>query len=139
MTAAAVVRLDRIVAVTPILSDPKKAMKIRYDRRSEQMPEPAIEVKHHPSSVNNLVIQQLIERSNHKRLSIFLENELSCVVPSISKRIVTECGWDDNKIVPKNLTSTQITKLVQVLRTVQLFKPPDGTLFFPILFLCVCV
>ncbi len=35
------------------MSDEKKEMAIRYDRRSEQMPPPAREVKHHPSSVSD--------------------------------------------------------------------------------------
>lgn len=37
-------------------NDTKKDMTIRYDRRSEQMPSPAREVKHHPSSVSAQVV-----------------------------------------------------------------------------------
>lgn len=37
-------------------TDCKKDVTIRYDRRSEQMPSPAREVNHHPSSVSSTVL-----------------------------------------------------------------------------------
>eukprot|EP00934_Nitzschia_sp_Nitz4_P006060 Nitzschia sp. Nitz4//scaffold37_size175936//99697//101676//NITZ4_002051-RA/size175936-processed-gene-0.226-mRNA-1//-1//CDS//3329549803//6050//frame0 len=114
------------------LSEPQRNLTIRYDRRSDQMPSPAKEVKHHPSSVNNLVIQHLIERTQRITTPEFLEKELSCVTRGIAQRICTECGWADAEIDPKELTDKQITKLVQVLRTVQLFKAPDGSCLSPL-------
>ncbi|KAL3938206.1 MAG: hypothetical protein SGARI_001832, partial [Bacillariaceae sp.] len=127
-------------------ADPKKNMSLRYDRRSEQMPALPREIKHHPSSVNNIIIHQLMERSNHKTLTQFLSNELSSVTASVAKRIVKECGWDgDNDgedsdesaagygaLAPSDLTDKHITKLVQVLKTVQMFKAPDGTCLSPL-------
>ena len=53
--------LQQLAIITPYaklemqytnVNDAKKEMTIRYDRRSEQMPAPAKEVKHHPSSVS---------------------------------------------------------------------------------------
>lgn len=43
-------------------ANPKKDLTAIYRRRSKQMPPLAYEVKHHPGSVNNLLIQQLIHR-----------------------------------------------------------------------------
>ena len=43
-------------------ANPKKDLTAVYRRRSEQMPPLAYEVKHHPGSVNNLLVQQLIHR-----------------------------------------------------------------------------
>lgn len=131
-------------------SDPKRNLSLRYDRRSEQMPPLPREIKHHPSSVNNIIVHQLIERSKHKTLAIFLTKELSSVTPSLAKRIVKECGWDDigedcedtgdsdgehlggSPLSPSQLTDRQITKLVQVLRTVQMFRAPDGSCLSPL-------
>jgi DNA topoisomerase VI subunit B len=137
-------------------SDPKRNLSLRYDRRSEQMPPLPREIKHHPSSVNNIIVHQLMERSNHKTLTQFLTNELSSVTPSLAKRIVKECGWNGNKnddknhdgddvnddededdeikstLAPSELTDRHITKLVQVLRTVQMFKAPDGSCLSPL-------
>lgn len=113
------------------ISEPQRNLKIQYDRRSEQMPAPAREVRHHPSSVNNLVVQQLLERTDETSMSKFLEKELSSISLSVAKRICVECGWDVG-INPKKLSDRQITKLVQVLRTVQLFKAPDGSCLSPL-------
>ncbi|CAJ1967245.1 unnamed protein product [Cylindrotheca closterium] len=133
--------LQQLAIITPYsqleltyknISEPKRNMSIRYDRRSEQMPAAAKEVKHHPSSVNNLVIQQLLERTKQKSISKFLETELSSVSLGVAKRIVAECGWDDNDIAPDELTDKDITKLVQVLQTVQMFKAPDGSCLSPL-------
>jgi len=49
-------------------SDEKKGMNLQFERRSEQMPAQAREVKHHPSSVNNLLVQQLLEKTKNKTL-----------------------------------------------------------------------
>jgi DNA topoisomerase VI B subunit len=125
-------------------SEPKRNMSLRYDRRSEQMPPLPREIKHHPSSVNNIIVHQLIERSNHKTLTQFLSNELSSVTPSLAKRITKECGWDGHDedsdgssggtgaLKPSDLTDRHITKLVQVLRTVSMFKAPDGSCLSPL-------
>ena len=82
--------------------------------------------------MNNLVIQQLLERTRQKSLSKFLEKELSCVSLGVAKRIVAECGWDDDDKLPDELTDKDITKLVQVLRTVKMFKAPDGSCLSPL-------
>lgn len=54
-------------------ANPKKDLTAVYRRRSEQMPPLAYEVKHHPGSVNNLLVQQLIHRRVAKIfLAVFL-------------------------------------------------------------------
>lgn len=114
-------------------SDPKRSMRLQYDRRSEQMPAPAKEVKHHPSSVNNLVIQQLIRFTKTMTLTKFLTTELSCVSPSIAKRLIAELGSEyDEDMRPDELSDKQVTRLVQLLRQVQLFKAPDGSCLSPL-------
>lgn len=111
--------------------DDKRAMHLRYDRRSEQMPPPAKEVKHHPSSVNNLVVQQLIQLTAFKTLGKFLAKELSGVSPAIAKRLLDELGFDED-MSPGALSDKQITRLVQVLRQATIFKAPDGSCLSPL-------
>ena len=126
-------------------SDSKRHLNMRYDRRSEQMPPPAKTVKHHPSSVNNLVIQQLIQQLNlngHKKrnanmtLVKFLSTELSAVSPALAKRLIAELATNSKGITedmhPSELSNHQITRLVQLLRQVQLFKAPDGSCLSPL-------
>ena len=114
-------------------NDEKKDMTIRYDRRSEQMPPPAREVKHHPSSVNNLLVQQLVDKSQSKTLLKFFCDDLSGVNPSIAKRVIAELGKGfDEDMKPSELDNKQITRLVQLLRSVELFKAPDGSCLSPL-------
>lgn len=134
--------LQQLAIITPYakfemhysnLNDAKKDMVIRYDPRSEQMPAPAREVKHHPSSVNNLLIQQLLDRSKSKTLLKFLCDDLSGVSPSIAKRVIAELGNGfEDSLKPSSLNGKQITRLVQILRSVELFKAPDGSCLSPL-------
>jgi DNA topoisomerase VI subunit B len=80
----------------------RKRLSVRYDRRSEQMPPLPSEIKHHPSSVNNVIINQLLERSNHRTVVEFLSKELSGVSPAVAKRIVDECKLDEHSPANKN-------------------------------------
>jgi DNA topoisomerase-6 subunit B len=97
------------------------------------MPPAAREVKHHPSSVNNLLVQQLLDRSKSKTLLKFLCDDLSGVSPSIGKRVLAELGNGfEDSMKPSKLDGKQITRLVQLLRSVELFKAPDGSCLSPL-------
>ena len=70
----------------------RKSFGIRYARRSETMPPPAIEVKYHPSSVNLLLIRKLIEDSmakNH-RLLIHLIEQYSSIDRRFAQQIISK-------------------------------------------------
>lgn len=115
-------------------ADSKKNFTIRYDRRSEQMPPPALTVKHHPSSVNNLLVSQLLHQTKTKNFHKFLCTELAGVSPALAKRLVTELeqfGFEES-MGPEELTDKQVTRLVQLLRSVELFKMPDGSCLSPL-------
>ena len=116
------------------LADPKKDMSIRYGRRSEQMPPPAKEVRHHPSSVNNLLVQQLLDRSSSKTMLKFLTTDLSAVGQSVAKRLLEQLEDDGfyDDMPPSSVSDRQITRLVQLLRTSDAFKPPDGSCLSPL-------
>mmetsp|Transcript_38754 Transcript_38754/g.69858 ORF Transcript_38754/g.69858 Transcript_38754/m.69858 type:complete len:706 (-) Transcript_38754:102-2219(-) len=115
-------------------SDEKKGMNLRFERRSEQMPAQAREVKHHPNGVNNLLIQQLLERTNNKSLLKFLTNDLSGITPSAAKKLIERLGNSfDSDMSPDELDDKQTTRLVQLLRsTDNLFKSPDGGCLSPL-------
>lgn len=115
-------------------SDSKKDVTIRYDRRSDQMPCPAREVKHHPSSVNNLIMQQLLEKSDSKTFLKFLTQDLSGISPSVAKRVIAELGSNNfqESMPPSLIIGTKTIELVQILRNVKLFKSPDGSCLSPL-------
>eukprot|EP00904_Undaria_pinnatifida_P002598 jgi/Undpi1/12339/HiC_scaffold_5.g02015.m1 len=94
-------------------ANPKKDLTAIYRRRSEQMPPLAYEVKHHPGSVNNLLVQQLIHGS-------------------LAERIITELGAGFKpKMHPTELTVKMVSRLTQMLKDVKRFKPPDGGCLSP--------
>jgi len=64
-------------------------------------------------------------------LTRFLSTELSCVSAALAKRLITELNWDET-VSPNDLTDKQITRLVQLLRQVQLFKAPDASCLSPL-------
>jgi len=115
-------------------SDEKKAFHLQFDRRSEQMPAQAREVKHHPSSVNNLLIQQLLERTRCTTLLKFLTSDLSGITTVVAKKLIDRLGSSfDEDMRPDELDDKQITRLVQLLRsTNDLFKSPDGGCLSPL-------
>ena len=132
--------LQQLAIITPYaildlsyanLSEPHRNVQIHYDRRSEQMPPPAQTVKHHPSSVNNLVVQELIRLTKTKTMVKFLSHELAQVSPAMAQRLLTEIGLEEDEH-PQDLGDKQITRLVQLLRQVQLFKNPDGSCLSPL-------
>ena len=112
----------------------KKAFNLQFDRRSEQMPAQAREVKHHPSSVNNLLIQQLLERTRCTTLLKFLTSDLSGITAVNAKKVIERLGSSfEETMGPNELDDKQITRLVQLLRsTDDLFKNPDGGCLSPL-------
>ncbi|CAM9156515.1 unnamed protein product [Ectocarpus sp. 6 AP-2014] len=111
-------------------ANPKKDLTAVYRRRSEQMPPLAYEVKHHPGSVNNLLIQQLIHR-RCKDLVGFLMKDLSSI-DRRAARIIAELGEGFHpKMQPSELTVKMVSRLTQMLRDVKRFKPPDGACLSP--------
>jgi DNA topoisomerase VI subunit B len=119
-------------------------MTVRYDRRSDQMPEPAKEVKHHPSSVNNLILSRLLDQTKAKTLSSFLSKELSGISASSAKKFCdAHLATNENKSLqlsadthPHKLHDGQVTRLVQILReqsaTTTLFRTPDASCLSPL-------
>eukprot|EP00752_Nemacystus_decipiens_P009889 g8822.t1 len=113
-------------------ANPKKDLTAVYRRRSEQMPPLAYEVKHHPGSVNNLLVQQLIHRTKCKDLVGFLMKDLSSIDRPLSERIIAELGEGFHpKMAPSELSVKMVSRLTQMLKDVKRFKPPDGACLSP--------
>lgn len=118
----------------------KRNMRLQYDRRSEQMPATPVTIKHHPASVNNIIVQQLIQFTACRTLTTFLSKEFSSVSPALAKRLIAELAGTSSTakhaitpdMKPSDLTDKQITRLVQLFHQVQLFRPPDGSCLSPL-------
>lgn len=135
--------LQQLAIITPYAalsvkyteSSGKRNMHLSYDRRSEQMPATPVTVKHHPASVNNIIVQQLIQFTPSKTLVSFLTKEFSAIPSSLAKRLIAELASSSGlseTMKPTDLTDKQITRLVQLFHQVQLFRPPDGSCLSPL-------
>ena len=51
------------------------------------------QVKHHPKSVNNLLVKQLLDRRPGTSLARCLHSEFACISKALSERLVGSCGW----------------------------------------------
>ncbi|KAL7471547.1 hypothetical protein ACHAXS_011841 [Conticribra weissflogii] len=135
-------------------SDDKKGMNFKFERRSEQMPPAAREVKHHPSSVSHfrsvcvpyslriklhdsshfIPRSPFLPRTTAKTLLKFLTNDLSGITPVSARRLIERLGNSfEQNMDPADLDDKLITRLVQLLRSSDdLFKSPDGGCLSPL-------
>lgn len=113
----------------------KRDVHLVYHRRSEQIPDMPSTVKHHPSSVNNIIVQQLIQQTKTTNLVSFLTKELQSISATLAKRLIAELEESaglNEEMHPNEFSDKQITRLVQLFHQVQLFRPPDGGCLSPL-------
>jgi DNA topoisomerase VI subunit B len=65
-----------------------KSFCIRYARRSDEIPPPPREMKAHPSSLNPLLLSQLIHDTSTRSLEKFFSSDLAGITPAHSRRII---------------------------------------------------
>eukprot|EP00172_Hildenbrandia_rubra_P003163 Plantae.Rhodophyta-Hildenbrandia_rubra.ctg4724.p2 GENE.Plantae.Rhodophyta-Hildenbrandia_rubra.ctg4724~~Plantae.Rhodophyta-Hildenbrandia_rubra.ctg4724.p2 ORF type:complete len:687 (+),score=144.55 Plantae.Rhodophyta-Hildenbrandia_rubra.ctg4724:4625-6685(+) len=109
-----------------------RGLEIDFTRRSEKMPPAPSEVKHHPSSVNQLLIKQLIGDALPKMtLSTFLSTEFNCVTSALASRLVAELGDDFSPSMPvSSLTLHHIRRIDALLHAAR-FDKPSGKCLSP--------
>lgn len=74
-------------------NDDTRDLEMLFARRTDCMPHPAKEVKHHPSSVNQLILKQVIANVSPKTsLLRFLTNELESIPRALATRLINELG-----------------------------------------------
>lgn len=83
---------------------------------------------------NNLLIQQLLERTRSTTLLKFLTSDLSGITTAVGKKLIDRLGNSfEADMGPDELDDKQITRLVQLLRSADdLFKSPDGGCLSPL-------
>ncbi len=109
--------------------DPKKSFLAKFRRRSSQMPVPAIEVKPHPRSLNNITLTNLLKASTAPKMAQFLTRELSGIAASTALKITKHTATTD--VSPDKLTASQIAAICQRLRDEQSIRPPSANCLSP--------
>ena len=116
---------------------PRSNFCYEWKRRSCTIPRPPIEVKHHPGSLNDLLLKQLIDRAveNEKRpipLASFLSTSLSSIPKALAQRLVAELGGDFGSALSSvaELSTKQVHQLARLLAEAQ-FDPPQAACLSP--------
>jgi DNA topoisomerase VI subunit B len=108
-----------------------------WKRRSTQVPRPPLEVKHHPSAVNDLLLQQLMDTlsatksgsSSALSLGNFLTTQFQSIDKSRANAIIDEAGlsWD----TPLSALHAKEVHAIRVAMENQTFPPPSGWCLSP--------
>ena len=99
-------------------------------RRTDVMPPEAVEVKHHPSSVDNLLVERLIhEAKPGMKLQRFLSTQLSNISPALGARLISELGDDFSPSTPiSSLSKQHIHRLTRLLKEAKFERPSSECL-----------
>jgi DNA topoisomerase VI subunit B len=106
-----------------------------WRRRSNLIPKPPQEIKHHPSSVNDLLIQSLIDQAKNKsanmNLGTFMQQSFSNIDKSLATRLIAELG--DPFSFDMRISELDAKRVHQIssLFTQAAFDPPSGTCLSP--------
>jgi DNA topoisomerase-6 subunit B len=120
------------------LSSASSKSNFSYDwkRRSNQIPPQPLEVKHHPSAVNDLLVQQLIDhsklRSPAMTLSTFLTTQFQGIDRALASEIlgsVTDADVTQDTAISK-LSTKSIHALRVAMETVE-YPQPSGACLSP--------
>nr|XP_025610366.1 DNA topoisomerase 6 subunit B isoform X1 [Arachis hypogaea] len=110
---------------------PEKNVTIRFSRRTDVMPPVPLETKHHPSSVDLLLIKRLIAETLKQNLLQFLQHEFVNISKSHAERLIGEMGPDFSpKMALKSLTPQQLVRIHQLFRQAK-FDDPNGHCLSP--------
>ena len=111
-------------------SSDKRSFTSAHLRRTDVMPKQAQEVKHHPSSVDNLLVERLIhEAKEGMKLSRFLSTQFSNISPALASRLISELGDDFSaSTVVSSLSKQQIHRLTNLLKEAKFDRPSSDCL-----------
>ncbi|KAJ8759606.1 hypothetical protein K2173_008787 [Erythroxylum novogranatense] len=108
-----------------------KNITIKFARRTDVMPPVPLETKHHPSSVDLLLIKRLIAETSKHTLLQFLQHEFVNIGKSHAERLIGEMGPEFcPKMAVKSLTDQQIVRIHQLFRQAK-FDDPTGECLSP--------
>lgn len=112
--------------------DDSKDLEMLFARRTDIMPPKAKEVKHHPSSVNQLILKQIIANVPPSTTLIrFFTHELESIPRTLAIRLVNELGKDfSSHMAVSEMNLNHIRQMDQLLHEAR-FDPPDGKCLSP--------
>lgn len=118
------------------VSDTSKAdskdFELVFARRTDKMPRAAMEVKHHPSSVNQLLLKQLISDVNESTSLVrFLTSQFESIPRSLATRLINELGPDFSQHMHVGTLNLNHIRQIDSLLHEARFEKPDGVCLSP--------
>ncbi|UCD73437.1 MAG: DNA topoisomerase VI subunit B [Candidatus Bathyarchaeota archaeon] len=110
--------------------DPKGRL-YKFDRATEKMPSPPTETLPHPHGVDVETLRRLIELTETRSLSSFMNRHFLRVGATTAKKFLDYTGIDA-ELNPKKLTQKLTVKLVQDMKSYNEFLPPDASCLSPV-------
>ena len=95
---------------------------INLVRRTDKMPRPPQEARHHPASVDLELLKRLLEGTKAATMLKFLSKDFDCVSKDLAQRILAELREDEDAD-PRELPPKQVVRLHQLLHDVKIPNP----------------
>jgi DNA topoisomerase-6 subunit B len=101
--------------------------KVEFPRVSKELPESPKEIKPHPHGVQLGVLMRMVDNSDARTVSSFLQNEFTRVGRTSAEKICEEAGIDDGRR-PNTLSKDETEQLLNAAQDVDLQSPPTNCL-----------
>lgn len=107
-------------------------LEMLFARRTDIMPAHATEVKHHPSSVNQLILKQIIGNVRPSTSLVrFLSAEFESIPSSLATRLITELGPEFSSHMTVGELSLNHIRQIDTLLHEARFTKPNGKCLSP--------
>ena len=130
--------LQQLAVITPYAqlslkfecpATPGRAFEYTWRRRSTQLPPPPAEVKHHPESVDQLLVRQLIHGKPDTSVANFLATQFQSISRQKAQELVEDAGVA-GVATAGELNPDHVHALVRTMHQ-SAFPPPDGSCLSP--------
>ncbi len=106
--------------------DPKGEQSV-YERATDELPEPALEIQPHPYGVEVGLLLRMAKATKSRHLKAFFQNEFSRVGPKAATSIVEGAGLKTSTS-PKRLTGETAERLIASIARTKIPSPPTNCL-----------
>ncbi|MCA8952485.1 MAG: DNA topoisomerase VI subunit B, partial [Planctomycetes bacterium] len=94
-----------------------------YDRATKELPKEVEEIKPHPHGVELGILQKMMQDSENRTISAFLQSDFSRVGPTVAKQICETAGISPNTN-PRRLANADTSKLKKAIDATKIKAPP---------------
>ncbi|MFA5772210.1 MAG: DNA topoisomerase VI subunit B [Thermoplasmata archaeon] len=110
--------------ITFVESDGTKTI---FDRVTDKMPKPAVEIKPHPDGTELGTILKMAKETEATKMTSFLTNEFSRVSLNTAKEICNKANIDESK-KPRELGLEEAVNILNAFKEVKIMSPPTDCL-----------